>query len=362
LSGLKEMKICFLAGTLGQGGAERQLFYQVSALQRVGALPFIVAFAQDEFWEGRLKALGIPVYALPVQSRQLKRLWFAAKIIRRERPVVIQAAHFYVNLYAWLLARLLGSRELGAVRSNGFQDVSEMGRWSGRGSLLFPRILAVNSRAGLDNLEKMGRARQSMVYLPNVVDAERFFPADQAPADAQRLIMVGRMSEPKRFDLFLRIVAELNGQGLPVMGHLVGDGPLRPALERLALDLGLGPDRARFHGAVENAEVLFRQARLCLHISDWEGMPNTALEAMACGLPVIASRVGGLAELIQDEKTGYLISPGDFEDLLASVVRLIRDEGLRRSMGRQAREYVLKQHDLSMLPDRLLEIYRAAGV
>jgi glycosyltransferase involved in cell wall biosynthesis len=234
----------------------------------------------------------------------------------------------------------------------------------GRVSLLLPKILAINSRAGLENLTKMGRTPQSMLYLPNVVDTERFFPSDRRPTDEFHLIMVGRMSAPKRFDIFLRILADFKQhyKHLPVIGHLVGDGPQHDALKSLALNLGLEPAQVHFHGAVENVEVLFQQAHLCLHLSDWEGMPNAVLEAMACGLPVLATRVGGIAELVQDKKTGYLFQPDSLEDLLASVIRLIQNEELRNLMGHHARDFVVRQRDLSSLSIRLIETYKAIGV
>jgi hypothetical protein len=102
MSHLEGLKICFLAGTLGQGGAERQLYYQLQALLRVKALPFVIAFSRNEYWEEPIKALGVPVFALPAESRRFIRLQFAAGVIRRERPAIIQATHFYVNLYACL--------------------------------------------------------------------------------------------------------------------------------------------------------------------------------------------------------------------------------------------------------------------
>jgi len=169
---------------------------------------------------------------------------------------------------------------------------------------------------------------------------------------------VGRMNHPKRFDIFLKILSQLNGYGKPVLGHLVGDGIDRPKLEGMARALGLGPDQVCFHGAVSDVERLYRQAHVCLHISDWEGMPNTILEAMACGLPVVATRVGGIPELIQPQ-TGMLVELDDEAGLLESILQLFEDEKLRSTLGQAGRKYVEQNHDLYKFPQLLENFYQA---
>jgi glycosyltransferase involved in cell wall biosynthesis len=108
---------------------------------------------------------------------------------------------------------------------------------------------------------------------------------------------------------------------------------------------------------VPDVERLYRQVDLYVHLSDWEGMPNTVLEAMACGLPVIASRVGGIPELVQDLRTGLLLEPGDEAGLLAASRGLLQDEALRTGMGADARAFVEEHHALKTLPGILAQFY-----
>ena len=359
MSILSGLKVCFLAGTLGQGGAERQLYYQLQALKLSGSCPLVISFSDGDHWQPLIESLGVPVFALGKISSRIGRLQKIYSILEHERPQIVQSAHFYTNLYAMLAARFLSLNEIGTVRSDGFRDVAETGWLAGRLSLWLPRLLALNSRFAFENVVSLGRSRRGVFYIPNVVDTTRFVPLGSIPTDVFHILMVGRLAAPKRFDSFLRLLSNLRQQSEPsVFGHIVGDGPDRLKLENLARDLGLGPAQVCFHGSISDVEHLYRQAHLCLHLSDWEGTPNTVLEAMACGLPVIASRVGGIPELMQDGRAGLLLDPGDETSLLGLFECLLQDTGLRQSLGIDARAFILQNHNLNRLPVYLEQFYR----
>jgi len=359
MSALEGLRVCFVAGTLGQGGAERQLFYQLQTLKQCGAQPTVLCFSSGEYWQPQIEALGIPVIGLGRSRSRLGRLAQMISVLRGIAPHVLQSAHFYVNLYVVSAARWLHVREVAAVRSDGFQDVAETGWVAGRLSLWLPKNLATNTRSALANLPGLGRSTSGLFYMPNVVDTHRFTPPLRAPRADLQLLMVGRLGAPKRFDIFLRLLSDLHRLGgTTVIGHLVGAGPQGESLQTLARQLGLSQAQVRFHGAISDVERLYRQVDLYLHLSDWEGMPNTILEAMACGLPVIASRVGGIPELVQNNQTGFLLEPGDEAGLLTAVQGLLRDDGLRTVMGAAARAFIERHHALESLPARLGGFYK----
>src|SRR5213593_4389041 len=132
---LAGMKVSFVAGTLGQGGAERQLFYMVKALVETGARPRVLCLTRGEFWEERITSLGVPVTWVGERPSRLARTRAIVAELKRERPDILQSQHFYTNLYVVAAARVLGVREIGAIRCNAAWEVSDLGDTLGRLSL-----------------------------------------------------------------------------------------------------------------------------------------------------------------------------------------------------------------------------------
>src|SRR5262249_41232310 len=152
---------------------------------------------------------------------------------------------------------------------------------------------------------------------------------------------------------FLSLVARLKKQSRArIQAVIAGDGPLREEIERRALELGLPADDVEFLGMVPDMSIVYRRADIFISTSDWEGTPNVALEAMACGLPVVTTRVGGLPEIIQHGDTGYLANAGDQEMMLACLLKLIDNPFLRKKIGGRAREYIVANHSPLALPER----------
>ncbi len=250
-------------------------------------------------------------------------------------PDVVEAVHFYTNAYVAIASRFVGAKAIGAVRNDGLHDVGDAGPIGGRLSLYMPRFLAVNSKSALFYLKGRGLGGPKLLYLPNVVDLQTFSPANHSTGAGEiRLLMVGRLVRQKRFDVFLRLLFSLSNAGGPrIVGHIVGDGPDRESLRTLAGELGLKANQIYFHGTVSDVERLYQQMDVCLHLSDWEGLPNSVLEAMSCGLPVIASPVGGIPEIVQEGVSGFLVGADDEKGILRAITRLMNDTALRRYHG-----------------------------
>lgn len=357
---LDGLKICLLAGTLGQGGAERQLFYIAQALLGAGAHPRVLCLTQGEHWEARIQNLGIPVVWVGKNPSRVARLSSVCRELRRDPPHIVQSQHFYTNLYAVGAARLLGLHEVGAIRSNVASEVKNNGHLLGRLSLQLPRTLAANSAAAIQAAIGQGIAPGRLHLLANVVDTERFRPQPRSSGEV-RILSVGRMTREKRYDRLLEIAASARRQSKrQIRMILAGDGPLRPQLEAQAAQLGLFPDGVEFRGSQEDIAPLYRDADLFLLTSDYEGSPNVVLEAMASGLPVVATRVGGVPELVQDGVTGYMADPQATSRLAEALLELAEDEAKRREFGARARAFVEQRHAPAGLPAALKRIYAAA--
>jgi L-malate glycosyltransferase len=206
--------------------------------------------------------------------------------------------------------------------------------------------------------------------VPNFVDLEAFHPAPDRPdlralfprerwEGAERpgvLLHASNFRKLKRVGDAVTALAEV-ARRRPAVLVLVGDGPERAGVEKLAASLGLA-GRVAFLGERPQLGPLFSQADLFLLPSDQESFGLAALEALASGVPVVASRVGGLPEVVVDGSTGRLVPPHDPQALAAAVLELLDDEPRRSAMGRAARDDAATRFRPEPVVDRYEAIYR----
>jgi glycosyltransferase involved in cell wall biosynthesis len=299
----------------------------------------------------------VPLFWVGEKRSKLQRVQRMIQVLRQERPLIIQSLHSFTNLYATAAARLLGAQEIGAIRTDAVREVAAMGMM-GKLSLKLPRLIAVNSRAALENADHLGAAVQKLHLLPNVIDTSYFTPFERSKRETVTVAIVGRLIPQKRVDRFLHILAHLQkAVNVPVKGIVVGDGPLCKVLESEAATLGLLPHTIQFLGVVPDVRPIYQQADILLLTSDWEGTPNVILEAMATALPVVASNVGGVSDLVQDGQTGYLFPPDNELFAVEKVKTLIENPRLRKCMGQRARQFIEQHHCWQRLPNYLNQLY-----
>jgi glycosyltransferase involved in cell wall biosynthesis len=179
------------------------------------------------------------------------------------------------------------------------------------------------------------------------------------PADgAFRVLYVGRLVPFKGQAVLLEAIASLRGSGIDARLTLIGDGPARPDLERRVAELGLA-GAVELAGAVGQDEIRSHYAAadaFCLP-SFAEGVPVVLMEAMAMRLPVVTTRVMGIAELVDEGESGLLVRPGRSDELAAALAKLARDPDLRERLGRRGREKVVAEFDVRRSGEQLAEIF-----
>jgi glycosyltransferase involved in cell wall biosynthesis len=177
-----------------------------------------------------------------------------------------------------------------------------------------------------------------------------------APED--RLVgTLGRLDEPKKgLRTFLAAAARVAAAEPRARFVLIGDGPARQELERRAASLGLR-ERVRFHGEVEDPERLLPGLDLLAQPSLWEGFGLSVVEAMAAGVPVVASRVGGIPEAARDESEAVLVPPGDATRLAEAMVSLLRDPARAARLGAAGRRRALEEFSLERLVEETAALY-----
>ncbi|RZI40226.1 glycosyltransferase family 1 protein [Herbaspirillum sp. HC18] len=171
-----------------------------------------------------------------------------------------------------------------------------------------------------------------------------------------RIVMVARFSIPKDYETLLR-AASLLGQA-DFRLQCVGDGPLLAESRRLADRLGVA-GKVEFLGAMGNVPDILKSADIFALISDWEGLPISVLEGMRAGLPVVATRVGGVPEAVDDGLTGLLVQPRDARELAGALARLVGDPALRKRMGLLGRKRYLDQFTSDRMVTRTAGVYES---
>ena len=361
-AGAGHLKVALLAGTLGQGGAEKQLVMMARALTRAGVEVRVFSLTRGEFYESDLRRAGLPPIWSGRFGHPLLRLATLALSMAPFRPNVIQAAHAYVNLYAALLGRLFGAVSLGAMRNSLALSSAATGAWT-RWLITSPTALLANSHAVCDEIQAAQLLPPERIwFVPNAIDVDQWsarrHSADQTPITAA---FVGRLVAVKRLDCFLRALAKARQQTPALRGVVIGDGPERAPMEHLARELELMPQHVAFLGSRSDVASELRRAEMLVLTSDDEGSPNVLLEAMAAGLPVISTPAGDAKRIVHDGATGFLVPFDDPDAIAAKIVCLAGDAELRSTLGSSGRQFVDQQYSAATLTDRLLSIYHAVA-
>jgi glycosyltransferase involved in cell wall biosynthesis len=216
-----------------------------------------------------------------------------------------------------------------------------------------------NSR-GLRVMAQRFERRVPIETIPNGVDPVAFRPPERDWGTV-RILFVGRVVYQKGLDLLLHALGRLKDQ--PWTLTVVGDGPQREPLEILAEHLGIA-GRVRFAGWLRGSDLIaaYHAANLFTYPSRHEGMPNAVLEAMASGLPVIATRIAGNEELVVEGETGLLVESENQQALEAALTALMADGSLRRQLGEAARDRVADRYPWDRITEEYLEILKRVSL
>jgi glycosyltransferase involved in cell wall biosynthesis len=206
-------------------------------------------------------------------------------------------------------------------------------------------------------VSRYGLPPARLTVVPNGVDTDFFMPGKNGRKEGSPVLLsVARLVPDKDHDTLLAAFGRLAGEHPGAELWLVGNGPRLEVLEKKARDLGVA-GQVKFLPATKDIRQLYRQADIFVLSSVNEALPNVILEAMATGLPVVATRVGGLPEAVVPEDTGLLVSPRDVPGLAAALGRLLDDPGTRRNLGRRGRERALEQFSFEAMVSRHEEVW-----
>lgn len=350
------MKVSFLAGTLGRGGAERQLLYMLRAAQKAGIQARVLSLTRGEDFEREIRARGIPVEWVGTSLNRFRRVWEIIDALKKDPPDVVQSSHFFTNIYAGLAGKFLRVPSIGAIRSSLLTEIKIHGRY-GKWQIKLPRFLIANSAAGYRNAIERGIMPEKIAFVRNVVETN----GNGGPAKKGSeitFLFVGRLDTLKRPEKFVRL-AHLLTEKYPrknLRFEVAGDGELMEETVKLANKMELTPEKMRFLGVCRDMDKIYNRADILVSTSAREGTSNVILEAMAHGLPVIATRIGGTPDIL-DETRGILVGLDDENALVEAAEKLLQGRELRSKLGSEGIRYVAKNHSLDYLKKQLAGIY-----
>lgn len=349
-----------VVGQLGLGGTERQVVLLASALLARGVDVRVCAMYAGGPRERELAEAGVPVWIGSVPSSwQVWRLATSLvrflRLVREQRPDVVHAFLFHAYVLAGPLSRLAGVPAVVAGRRSlgtflqGRPVLRLAAGWSNRSYDAF----VANAQAVADDSLRRERVRADRMHvIPNALPPEAFTRVrdpERPWDDPVRLVCVANLIHYKGHRHLLDALALL---GQPVHLDLIGDGPERVALAAQATGLGLD---VALLGARTDVPALLAAADVFVLPSLEEGMSNALMEAMAAGLPCIATDVGGNREVLAD--AGVLCRPGDAADLAAGLRHVLDDPGAARALGAAARSAAASRFGIDALGDAHLALY-----
>jgi glycosyltransferase involved in cell wall biosynthesis len=369
----ERLRVVHLIDQLNPGGAERFTMHVVARLDRDRFDRTICATrATGSFWPGdtRAEALaeldqaGVRVLELGREGRFDLAAWRPlVRVLRRERVQILHAHMFGSSVWGALLAQLVRVPVV-VVHEHGTPFEVERGRLFlernllGRAADAYVAVSEHDQRKIVDR----GVPAERTFVLPNgistpVVDETKDVRAELGiAADAPVVGAVGLQRREKAYDVLLRAAAVARERIPALRVVLVGDGVMRNELVRLTGELGLD-DAVVFAGVRVDVPEVLRSFDVAVNSSHSEGSPLSVMEYMEAGLPVVATRVGGVPGIVRDGVDGVLVPPNDPAAMGDALVQVLSDREKAEAMGRSGRERRRAEFDLEVSARRLGELY-----
>ena len=351
------------------GGAENAMFMLLASLDRAEWEPTLLLEDAPEVepLAERAAGLEVPVRRIPPMPLGLtgaRRVPGLVRLLRRERPEVFHAHMSSPVACKWGLTAAVAARVpavLGTVQVGAYEP-DRSSRWQLRALVSrVDRFLAVSREIAAELVEDLGWPAEKVEVTYNAVDVERAavpappgLRAQLGGSETRPLVLTpARLNAQKGHDALLEAIAEVP----EALFLLAGDGPDRERLEARAVELGVA-ERVRFLGRRPDVPQLLAACDVFALPSLYEGSSLAVLEAMAAGIPIVSSAIGGTEELIEDGRSGLLVPPGDAPALAAALRKLLADPELREDFAARARQRVDAGLRREQNAERVAAIYR----
>jgi glycosyltransferase involved in cell wall biosynthesis len=362
----KPIRILYIIGQLNIGGAERQLLYLASHLNRDEFQPVICTLSDQTQQRYLAEKADIDVITLPrLMKPDLTRLWRLPAVIRNIQPDLIHSYLFVGNFWARISGTFSGIPVIISIRNSDYYTSPfqvSMNR------ILRPltKMMIANSKAGRNSAisrREIGKRKSLVIYngIPLFQFDDLLRKGDvrkELGLNKENILigMIARLESQKDYETYLRAMQIVSNKNEKVRVLCVGDGSKKSELMELTRSLNISQITI-FTGSRSDVPSILNALDIFVLSSHFEGFPNAIMEAMAAGLPVVASRVGGVPELVAHNITGLLVSPGNAEDLAESVLSLLEDQERATEMGLRGRQRIESSYTIENLVAQTEAVY-----
>jgi glycosyltransferase involved in cell wall biosynthesis len=363
-----------LIGSFNQGGSERQAVQLVNLLHEDEACNLHVAcMAKEGVLLNEVERLGLPeIVEFPLNNfydaNMLKQVRLCAQYLRDNKIDIIHTHDFYTNIFGMLAARLAKTpaRIASKRETDGMRSVTQ--KAMEKNAYLFSHAVVVNAATIRDYLVERGVRENKIEIIHNGLDLARLAPDPEMnraeilallglPQDKRLITIVANLRHPiKNIPMFLR-AARIVSDTIPEAAFAIaGEGELMEEMQALSESLNIG-NKVYFLGRCALVAELLSVSYAGVLSSTSEGFSNAILEYMAAGLPVIATRVGGAEEAVDEKETGFLVESNDHIAMAARLIELLKNIHKAERLGAQGRQKVFQEFSLGRQLQKTKALY-----
>ncbi|MEO5675981.1 MAG: glycosyltransferase family 4 protein [Usitatibacter sp.] len=357
------LRILHTEASLGWGGQEIRVLTEARGVRRLGHEVVLAAPPESRIF-AEARHFGVETLALPIGAKRLRGLWALRRLLAH-RPFDVVNTHSSTDAWLAAIACTTLGRAPPTVRT---RHISAPLPSNGATRWLYARasarVVTTGERLRQQVMREAAIDGARVVSIPTGIDLARFRPGNRdamrsalgLDAAAPLIGIVATLRSWKGHRYLLEALAAMTRKDPVVV--IVGDGPQRAALETLAAAPGLA-GRVVFAGnQADVAPWLQALDIFCLPSYANEGVPQSLMQAMACGLPVVTTPVGSIEEIVSDGDTGVLVPPEDAARLREAIERLLPDAGLRAALGRRAAQVARERFGEEHMVERMVAVFR----
>jgi len=353
-----KIKIAYIMPSMASGGAERFLLDLLQTIDRGRFAPLVILFKEAGQWHPELEKLALPIFVLSKKSKiSLNNCWQIYKILKKEKPEI---AHTQLggDLRGRLAAKLAGVKIIISTE----QNINRQEHWCQRAtkivtSLWTEVVVAISPAVAQDMRRRYFLpSKKCELVIPNGIPLEKFKYQEKKPNNEIITVgAVGRLNKQKGFDILIEAWLKVKTENARLV--IAGEGEEREVLQKQINNSGLS-EKISLVGNIQDMPAFYQSLNLLIMPSRWEGLGIAALEAGACGVPVVASAVDGLGDII-NENTGWPLVPNDSQELAKILQKALSQLNSEATKTKQVklRKLIEEKYSISQVTHNYEDLY-----